>query len=109
VSDYEAVYEELFTRNLRRYSSIRQPVKRRVDRILTDPYYNTEFLGDASGKLNLHGCRSARVDRNFRIIFVICEECRNIQKCEFCFCENLPDKTVLFLTVGPHNKAYAIK
>ncbi len=109
MSDYEAVYEELFTRNLRRYSSIRQPIKRRIDRILTDPYHNTEFLSDASGKLNLIGCRSARVDRNFRIIFVICEECRNIQECEFCFCENLSDKTVVFLTVGPHDKAYAIK
>ena len=109
MSDYEAVYEELFTRNLRRYSSIRQPIKRRIDRVLTDPYHNTEFLGDASGKLNLVGCRSARVDRNFRIVFVICEECRNIQECEFCFCENLPNKTVVFLTVGPHDKAYEIK
>jgi len=109
VSDYEAVYEELFTRNLCRYSSIRQPIKRRIDRVLTDPYHNTEFLGDASGKLNLVGCRSARVDRNFRIVFVICEECRNIQECEFCFCENLPNKTVVFLTVGPHDKAYEIK
>ena len=74
MSDYEAVYEELFTRNLRRYSSIRQPIKRRIDRVLTDPYHNTEFLGDASGKLNLIGCRSARVDRNFRIFFVICDK-----------------------------------
>ena len=109
MSDYEAVYETLFVRNLRRYSSMRQPIKRRVDRVLADPYHNTERLGDASGKLNLIGCRSARVDRNFRIIFVICEECRNIQECEFCFCESLSDKAVVFLTVGPHDKAYAIK
>lgn len=109
MSDYEAVYEELFTQNLRRYSSIRQQIKRRIDRVLTAPYHNTEFLGDASGKLNLIGCRSARVDRNFRIVFVVCEECRSIQECEFCFCEKLPDKTVVFLTVGPHDKAYAIK
>lgn len=109
MSDYEAVYEERFVRNLHRYSSIRQNIKRRVDRVLSDPYQNTETLADASGKLNLRGCRSARVDRNFRIIFVICEECRNIPECEYCFCENLDDKTVVFLTVGPHDKAYAIK
>lgn len=109
MSDYEAVYEELFMRNLRRYSSIRQQIKRRIDRVLTAPYHNTEFLGDASGKLNLVGCRSARVDRNFRIVFVVCEECRNIQECEFCFCEKLLDKTAVFLTVGPHDKAYAVK
>ncbi len=109
MSDYEAVYEELFTRNLRRYLSMRKSIKRRIDRVLTDPYHNTEFLGDVSGKLNLIGCRSTRVDRNFRVIFVICEECRNIQGCEFCFCENLPDKAVVFLTTGPHDKAYAMK
>ncbi|RLC14435.1 MAG: hypothetical protein DRI57_14445 [Deltaproteobacteria bacterium] len=38
--------------------------------------------------LNLLGCRSARIDRNFRIIFVICEECRYIPECAFCFCES---------------------
>ncbi len=109
MSNYEAVYEKLFVYNLRRYSSMRQGIKRRVERVLLEPYYNTEILGDPSGKLNLLGCRSARVDRNFRIIFVICEECRDIPESEYCFCENLSDKTVVFLTVGPHDKAYAIK
>jgi len=109
VSDYEAVYEELFVRNLRRYASIRTAIKRRVERVLADPYINTEALGDISGRLNLIGCRSVRIDRNFRIIFVICEECKNIPECEYCFCDGLPDKTVVFLTIGPHSKAYAVK
>jgi len=109
VSDYEGVYEKKFILNLRRYSSIRQNIKRRVERLLTDPYQNAEALTDVSGKLNLRGCRSARVDRNFRIIFVICEECRNIPECEYCFCDNLSDKTLVFLTVGPHDRAYAVK
>lgn len=109
MSNYDGVYEDRFVRNLRRYASIRQSVKRRIERILDNPYHNTEFLGDVSGKLNLAGCRTARIDRNFRIIFVICEECRNIRDCEFCFCENLPDETIVFLTVGPHDKAYAMK
>ena len=101
MSNYDGVYEDRFVRNLRRYASMRQPVKRRIERVLDYPYYNTEFLGDVSGKLNLTGCRSARVDRNFRIIFVVCEEYRNIRDCEFCFCDNLPDETIVFLTVGP--------
>ena len=109
MSDYEAVYEEKFTRNLSRYSSKRKNIKRRVERALSNPYQNTEALVDASGNLNLRGCRSARVDRNFRVIFVICEECRKIPECEYCFCDGLDDKTVVFLTVGPHDKAYAIK
>lgn len=109
MSSYEAVYESLFVRNLKRYISLRINIKRRVDKVLSDPYSNTEFLGDLSGKINLAGCRSIRVDRNFRIVFVICEECRRVPKCEYCFCDGLDDKTVVFLTVGPHDKAYSIK
>jgi len=109
VIDYEAVYENLFIRNLRRYSSLKKLTKKRIDRILINQYHNTEFLDDLSGKLNLIGCRSARIDRNFRIIFVICEECRNFKECEFCFCNDLPDTAIIFLTMGPHNKAYSIK
>ena len=109
VSDYQAVYEDLFVKNLRKYSSIKKSIKNKINRLLEDPYHNTEFLGDHKGKLNLSGCRSIRIDKNFRIIFVVCEECRNIQVCEFCFCEKLPDKTVIFLTIGPHDKAYSIK
>lgn len=109
MSDYEAVYEEHFTRNLRKYASMRQAIRKRIERLFKDPYHNTEFLSDISGKLNLIGCRSARIDRNFRVIFVICEECRYIEECEYCFCEDLPDNTIVFLTVGPHDKAYAMK
>ena len=106
---YEAVFEERFVRNLRRYAGIRQRVKRRSDRVITDPYANTEILEGGGGKLNLRGCRSARVDRNFRIIFVICEECRRIPECEYCFCDDRSDETIVFLTVGPHDRAYAMK
>jgi mRNA-degrading endonuclease RelE of RelBE toxin-antitoxin system len=109
MSNYEAHYEQLFRDNLTRYASLRERIKQRVERVLSNPYHNTEWLGDVTGKLNLRGCRSIRIDRNFRIIFVICEECRTIPECEYCFCEDLPDKTVVFLTVGPHDKAYALK
>ena len=109
MSDYQAVYEDLFVKNLRKYSSLKISIKNKIKRLLEDPYYNTEPLGDHKGKLNLIGCYSIRIDRNFRIIFVVCEECRNIKDCEFCFCEDLPDKTVVFLTIGPHERAYSIK
>lgn len=59
MSDYEPVYEELFVRNLRRYASIREAIKRRVERVLADPYMSTEALGDISGRLNLIGCRDS--------------------------------------------------
>ncbi len=89
-------------------SSLKAQIRKKVERLLENPYHNTEVLADSSSKLNLTDCRSARIDRNFRIIFVICEECRAISDCEFCFCENFADKTVVFLTLGPHDAAYAM-
>ena len=109
MNHYNAVYEEKFVSNLRRYGAMRQQIKRRVDRVLENPYANTESLTDATGRLNLWGCRSARIDRNFRLIFVICEECRPIAACDYCFCEDQTDQTVVFLTVGPHDLAYGMK
>jgi len=109
VSNYEAVYEKRFVRNLKHYLSLQNRIKRRCEQVMSDPYTNTEFLGDVSGKLNLVGCRSIHIDRNFRIIFVVCEECRHIPKCNYCFCDDLSDKTIVFLTVGSHDKAYAMK
>jgi len=46
---------------------------------------------------------------DYEAVFVICEECRRIPECEYCFCEELTDRTVVFLTVGPHDKAYTMK
>lgn len=109
MSNFQAKYEKRFFENLQRYATIKTKIKKCVDQILENPRVRTELLHDMAGKLNLKGCRSIRVDRNFRIIFVICEECRRIPQCEYCFCENLPDDTVVFLTVGPHDKAYAMK
>ena len=52
MSNYSAKYEKQFTQNLCRYASLRQRIKRSVERVLSAPY-NSEFLGDISGKLNL--------------------------------------------------------
>ena len=108
MNDYQAVYEDRFVRNLTRYSGLRQRIRRKVEQILRDPYNRTERLGRVSGGLDLRGCRSSRIDRNFRIIFVICEECQTIKECQYCFCEEKEGKTVIFLTVGPHVRAYAM-
>ncbi len=109
MDEYQAIYEDRFVRNLARYSNLRQRIQRRVEQILEDPYARTERLGRASGGLDSRGCRSARVGRNFRIIFVICEECQHIKECQYCFCEGRKDETVVFLTVGPHNRAYTMR
>lgn len=109
MSKYTPFYSRKFSTNLQHYAAMRQPIKRRVERILQAPYHNTEALADSSRGVNLVGCRSARVDRNFRIVFVICEECRQILACEYCQCDDLADQTVVFLTVGPHDRAYTME
>jgi mRNA-degrading endonuclease YafQ of YafQ-DinJ toxin-antitoxin module len=96
MNNYQAKYEKWFVDNLQRYASLKTKIRKCVELVLYNPYLRTELLKDLTGKLNLKGCRSIRVDRNFRIIFVICEECRHLPKCEYCFCENLPDNTIIF-------------
>jgi hypothetical protein len=55
MTEFSAVYEQKFVDNLRCYAAMRQRVKQRIDRVLENPYHNTELLTDASGKLNLRG------------------------------------------------------
>ena len=87
MSRYQPVFEERFVRNRQRYRSLRKHIQRHVDQILDDPYTGTERLGRIPGRQDLRGCRSVRVTRNFRIIFIVCEECRQMPECQFCFCE----------------------
>ena len=108
MAEYADFYEERFRRNLDVYGHIRARLERKIKQILRNPYH-TEALGAVDKGLDLRGCRSARIDRNFRIIFVICEECRKVPGCQYCFCEGLADRAVVFLTFGPHKRAYQIK
>jgi mRNA-degrading endonuclease RelE of RelBE toxin-antitoxin system len=109
MSQYEVAYESRFLKDLRRYRGLRKQIQQHITQVLVDPYQGTERLGRGAGRLDLHGCRSVRVTRNFRILFVICEECRQVPECQFCFCKGLSDRTVVFLAVGPHEKAYSLR
>lgn len=53
MNDYQAVYEDRFVRNLTRYSSLRQRIRRKIEQILVDPYDRTERLGRVSDGLDL--------------------------------------------------------
>lgn len=106
---YQRYYQPRFEKDLTTYPSLRDRIRKKVEQISTDPYVGTERLGHPAGALNLKGCRSAHVGRNFRIIFVVCEECRQEPECEYCFCEGLPDQAIVFLTVRPHDKAYTMR
>ena len=106
---YSDGYSNIFSKNYQKFKSLQSRIDKKCEMVLKDPYAGTEFLADATDGLNLKGCRSIRVDRNFRIIFVVCEECRRLKDCEYCFCESLPDKSVVFLTVNTHQLAYKVK
>ena len=102
-------YLKIFIKNYEKVKSLQVRIDKKCAQVLRDPYAGTEFLADATHGLNLKGCRSIRIDRNFRIVFVVCEECRHIKDCEYCFCEGLPGKAVVFLTVNTHRLAYEMK
>jgi len=106
---YSDAYFKIFVKNYEKFGSLQSRIDKKCGKVLKDPYTGTELLADATYGLNLKGCRSIRVDRNVRIIFVVCEECRRFKDSEYCFCEDLPDKAVVFLTVNTHQLAYEVK
>jgi hypothetical protein len=106
---YQDAYLKVFSKNYEKFKSLQLRIDKKCEQVLKDPYNGTEFLADATQGLNLKGCRSIRVDRNVRIVFVICEECRRFKDCEYCLCAGLSDKTVVFLSVNTHQRAYELK
>ncbi|OGW59288.1 MAG: hypothetical protein A2Y48_04200 [Nitrospirae bacterium RIFCSPLOW2_12_42_9] len=74
-----------------------------------DPYKNCKselLVGE------LKGLRSARITKSFRVIFTVCAECRakKFQKSAGCsplICVKMDLKTIIFLTIGPHDEAYS--
>lgn len=106
---YNHLYKPVFLENLKTYSSLKKQVKSKIKAILENPYHNTEPLSKV-GKFDLRGLRSKRIDKNFRIIFAICEECKknlpdNDRPCFICDPE-IPEQTVIFFAFGPHKDIY---
>jgi len=107
---YRLEYVDDFEKDLKRYAGLRKQITRKVNAILENPFHNTELL--MKRKIDLRGKRSARVTRNFRIIFAVCEEClnRNFKEkgyndCPECTKEEIDD-VVVFFHIVPHEKAY---
>lgn len=102
-------YKPQFAKDVKTYASMKSQIEKKVKSILADPYHNAEPLGNRSGH-DLRGLRSKRVDKNFRIIFAICEECKELfpekeKPCRYCN-QDLPVKSVVFFTVRPHKVVY---
>ena len=109
---YRDLYTPRFSKNYHRYTNLQNRIDRTLQGILKHPYQKTEALQFKEGH-DLRGLRSARIGRNFRIIFTILEELKEIP-CEFrtlleSYLKEYPKETVVFLTVGPHEAAYRMK
>ncbi|GAI12506.1 unnamed protein product [marine sediment metagenome] len=108
---YEDLYLPEFKKALKKYKHWKGRIGKKVKSILKDPYYNSEPL-----KYEMEGLRSRNFDKNFRFIYVVCEECKekNLQtemSNKYCYkdnieCVSIPDKTVIFGTFSKHDDAY---
>jgi len=109
---YRDLYTPRFSKNYHRYASFQKRIDQTIQLVLQNPYQKTEVLQFKEGH-DLRGLRSARIGRNFRIIFTILEELKETP-CEYrtlleSYLKAYPGKTVVFLTVGPHEAAYRMK
>lgn len=102
----ETRFEAAFLKAVKKHAAIKKAVQRKVDMIIENPVALGEPL-----KGNWQGFYSCPVKRNFIIIYLYCEACRKkgddvVVACSDC--RDVPDKTIKFILLGPHDKAYGI-
>ena len=100
----EIKFEDAFLKALRKHSSIKKLVKRKIDMIIENPVALGEPL-----KGNFQGFYSCPVKRNFIIIYLYCSVCRKkgddaVVLCSDC--DQTPDETLKFVLLGPQDKAH---
>lgn len=84
-------------KRINKYKDLKRRLKVKIDLLCEDPYHNCKsklLVG------NLKGLRSARLTKNIRIIFIICEEFFHPK------CKELSKKSIVFITIDVHNKVY---
>ena len=99
-----ALFSEDFVQSLKKHTTLKSTVQKKVDMIITNPIGLGEPL-----KGNFRGYYSASVKKNFLIIYLFCLVCRRrgddeIVRCHDC--SNCEDETIKFVQLGPHDQAY---
>ena len=110
---YQDFYTPTFSKNYRKYQNIQNRIDDCLKEILSNPFAGTEALKHKAG-FDLKGLRSARIDRNFRVIFCVWKEYQRKSGKTLSLLpgytrDRLTETSVIFMTVGPHEKAYALK
>lgn len=98
------LFSESFLRSLKKHSSLREAIKRKVDMIIQNPVSLGEPL-----KGNFRGYYSASVKKNFLIIFLYCNSCRKKGDDETVLCSDCSDcknVTIKFIEIGPRDRVY---
>jgi len=108
VQTYKPYFTREFNDRLLKYIGLKKQVANKVRKLLKEPY-----RANKSEQLtgNLKGLRSARITRSIRIIYVICEECRNrgqeeLVGCSLELCKRMENDAIIFLTLDVHEKVY---
>lgn len=103
----ETKFEDAFLKALKKHSSIKKQVKKKVDMIIENPLALGEPL-----KGNWQGFYSCPVKKSFIIIYLYCSACRkkNNDSVVGCSdCDQMGDETLKFVLLGPHDEAYSSK
>ena len=100
----ETKFEDAFLKALKKHSSIKKQVKKKIDMIIENPVAVGEPL-----KGNWQGFYSCPVKRSFIIIYLYCNICRkknddSVVQCSDC--HESGNETLKFVLLGPHDEAY---
>jgi mRNA-degrading endonuclease YafQ of YafQ-DinJ toxin-antitoxin module len=103
----EALFSDVFVKSLKKHTSIKKIIQKKVDMIMENPVALGEPL-----RGNFRGYYSCSVKKNFIVIYLYCKVCRvkdddKIVCCQDC--KKCTDETIKFVDVGPHDKAYEKK
>ena len=106
MNHYKPYFTKEFNDRIQKYQSLKKQIASKVRQLLKDPYRaakSEQVVG------NLKGLRSSRVTRSMRIIYAICEECRQhgdqeLVGCSSELCERMDNNVVIFLTFDVHEK-----
>jgi len=98
------VFSDEFASSVKKYSSLKDAIRKKVDIIAQSPIALGEPL-----KGNFRGYYSCPVRKNFLIIFLYCSICRKKKDDQIVLCSDCSkcsDDTLKFIALGPHDKAY---
>ena len=102
----ETLFEDVFRKAVRKHSSVRKQVQRKVEMIIERPLSMGEPL-----KGNYRWFYSCPVRRNFIIIYLYCKACRAKGDDVYVACSDCherDDETLKFVLLGPHDEAYGL-